>query len=41
MQWRDKNKLGLQTFWALEKDAALSLKKKLEEVEAVMKKGAT
>lgn len=37
LQWRDKNKNALQEYWALEKDAALSLKKELERVEAFHK----
>lgn len=38
MQWRGKNAEGLREFWAYEKDAALDLKEKLEEVEAFAKR---
>lgn len=38
LMWKNKNRAGLTEFWALEKDAALSLKKRLEEVEAFSKK---
>lgn len=33
LQWRDRNRNALQMFWALEKDAALDLKAKLENIE--------
>lgn len=39
LKWRDRNRHGLQTFWALEKDAALDLKKELEKVEHFVKEG--
>jgi len=32
LKWRERNRLGLQEFWALEKDAALALKKELEKI---------
>ncbi len=32
LQWRDKNRAGLQQFWGMEKDAALELRKTLDEV---------
>lgn len=31
-EWRKRNRLGLQQFWGMEKDAALELRKKLDEV---------
>lgn len=37
MQWKERNKNSLQEFWALEKDAALVLKKRLEEVASLSK----
>jgi phage recombination protein Bet len=37
LKWRERNRHGLQEFWAHEKDAALALKKRLEEVEATIK----
>lgn len=40
MAWKEKNKVALQAFWALEKDAALALKKELEKVEAFHKSEA-
>lgn len=37
LRWSDRNTEALREFWALEKDAALALKKKLEEVAAKAK----
>lgn len=37
LQWRDRNKHSINQFWALEKDAALALKKELEKVETSIK----
>lgn len=37
MKWKERNRFSLQAFWALEKDAALALKKELEKVEASIK----
>lgn len=39
MQWRKRNEESLREFWAYEKDAALQLKKKLEEIEQSSTKG--
>lgn len=41
LAWEAKNAEGLRQFWALEKDAALSLKKRLEQVAAFHKAGTT
>lgn len=40
MQWRKRNEESLREFWAYEKDAALQLKKKLEEIEQSSTKGS-
>jgi hypothetical protein len=40
LKWRERNRHSLQEFWALEKDAALALKKALENVEALAKASA-
>ena len=40
LAWRDRNKAGLQDFWAYEKDACLALKKEIEKVEATIKAGS-
>src|SRR5690606_13470090 len=37
LAWRDKNRHGLNEYWARDKDGALELKKELEKVEASMK----
>lgn len=37
LKWRERNRLGLQDFWAYEKDAALALKKEIEAIEAKLK----
>ena len=37
LAWRSRNAAALQEFWAMEKDAALALKKELEKVEAFHK----
>lgn len=37
LKWRERNRFALQTFWALQKDAALALKKEIERVEAMTK----
>ena len=34
LAWKERNRASLTEFWALEKDAALALKKELEKVEA-------
>ncbi len=36
LAWRDKNRHGLQEYWARDKDGALALKKEFERVEASM-----
>lgn len=33
LHWRERNRNSLQEYWAMEKDAALSLKRELEKVE--------
>lgn len=40
LAWAARNKVGLQEFWAMEKDAALALKKELEKVAAFHKQPA-
>ena len=35
--WRSRNAAGLREYWGLEKDGALTLKKRLEEVESFQK----
>lgn len=40
LQWRDRNRNALQMFWALEKDAALDLKARLENIEQAAKQSA-
>ena len=37
LAWRDKNRHGLNEYWARDKDGALELKKELEKVEASLR----
>lgn len=39
LKWRDRNRHSINEFWALEKDAALALKKELEQIEHFAKEG--
>lgn len=34
LQWRDRNRHSINEYWALDKDGALALKKRIEDVEA-------
>ena len=40
LAWKERNRASLTEFWAMEKDAALALKKELEKVEAFHKRPA-
>lgn len=39
LKWRDRNRHSINEFWALEKDAALALKKELEQIGKFAKEG--